>query len=122
MDEDDGRLALAELQAILLRARELASNGANPEVLFQESSEDLTGALYRLDLYLTDKTEGRRAEADEREFFQLFTTGRKFLVHLSDGGYSRLTLSFELGHPVVLDRGLSLEKPRKRWAELFPPV
>ena len=88
---DHGRMALAELQALILRAREIAFNGGNTETLYQEASEDLESALFRLDRYLTGKTDGRRG--DKRAFFDLFVNNRTFLVHLSDGGYSRLTLT-----------------------------
>lgn len=116
---DHGRMALAELQALILRAREIAFNGGDVEVLHQEAAEELESALFRLDQYLTGKTDGRRE--DKHYFFELIVNNRTFLVHLSDGGYSRLTITFEDGNPVVLDRSLSREPVKKKWAALFPP-
>jgi hypothetical protein len=38
-DVDFGRSALAELQALILRARQLAAHGANLEVIYGEQQE-----------------------------------------------------------------------------------
>lgn len=116
---DHGRRALSELQSLILRAREIGFNGGNLEVIYGEQIEDMESALYRLDKYLTGKTDTRHN--DQRSFFDLFVNGKKFLVHLSDGGYSRMTVDLEDGHPVYLDRSLSREPVKKRWAALFPP-
>jgi hypothetical protein len=80
----------------------------------------MMSALFRLDKYLTGKTETRRLDEDKRDFKRLFD-GRDFLVYLSDGGYSRLTLKLEMGNPVLMDLSLSREPVKKRWKALFPP-
>ena len=116
---DLGRAALAELQALILRARQIGFHGGNLQALYEEQIEDMMSALFRLDRYLTGKTENRRE--DKRDFRALFVDGRMFFVHLSDGGYSRLTINLEDGHPVFMDRTLSREPVKKRWAELVPP-
>lgn len=118
---DAGREALARLQTMILESREIGNNGGNLEVLYEEHIEDLVSALWMLDLYLTRKTEGRNPQADAKMFFDLFVNAKTFHVHLSDGGYSRLSIFLEEGHPVRLDGFLSREPVRKKWAALFPP-
>jgi hypothetical protein len=118
---DAGREALARLQFMILKSREIANNGGNLEVLYEEHVEDLVAALWMLDLYLTRKTDGRNHKDDAKMFFNLFVNAKAFHVHLSDGGYSRLSIFLEDGHPLVLDRSLSRDPVKKKWAALFPP-
>lgn len=120
-DYDLARVSLARLQALIVDARILGSNGANLEVIWQKQVDDLVASLWLLDKYLTGKTEGRNHDADSKRFFDLYVNVRDFHVHLSDGGYSRLSLFLEDGHPVRMDLSLSREPVKKKWAALFPP-
>jgi len=116
---DAGREALARLQSMILESRELANNGANLDVLYEEHVEDLVATLWMLDLYLTGKK--RNPDGDAKRFLELYRYGQTFDVHLSDGGYSRLSIVLEIGHPVRLELSVSRDPVKKKWAALFPP-
>lgn len=118
---DYGLAALSALQSGILNARETGFAGRDLKAFAEEVADDLVAALEGLDMYLTGKGEGRRHGDDHRQMMELLTGNRDFHVHLSDGGYSRLTLRLEEGFPVVLDRSLSRDPVKKKWAALFPP-
>lgn len=73
----------------------------------------LAGLIGDVDEYLTDK----RRPLDSRydgDALTLLEEGRA-VIHLSDGGYSRLTLAFDIPHVLWIDRGLSSAKVVERW-------
>jgi hypothetical protein len=82
---------------------------------------ELVKAVKVLDLYLTGKTEGRRELDDLRYALQAIQEGETWVVYLSDGGYSRLVIEpmhSPNGTLIWLNRGLSLDKPKSRAAEI----
>lgn len=105
------RLALATLRGALdfgLRAVEKNEQVPSEVQALAEKS------LLVLDLYLTGLSGGScRRERELRGLWE----GERMLVHLSDGGYSRLTLDLFGDHGPVLgmDRALSTTLALKRW-------
>ena len=70
-----------------------------------------------VDEYLTDK----RRPSDyryEKDALELMELGRP-VVHLSDGGYSRLTLAYDTPKLFWIDRGLFTPKVVKRWDQIM---
>ena len=103
-------MSAQQAQDALLRLLEdafgLLMEGKNAAHLVPQAA----AALRALDLGLTGK-EGCRNN-DEERLTALLTDGDTYFVHLSDGGYSRITLNVfaDLDPPrpaIVLDRGLS---------------
>ena len=113
--EDNGLLALANLQIAILSLRASYEKDELPIDLYDDWSSGAAEDLRDLDLYLTGKTENRRQEDDVQRIIDLAIKGEPYHVHLSDGGYSRLTLRPEVGPPVSLDRSLSLPAVILRW-------
>lgn len=112
--EDKGLLALANLQIAILSLRAAYEKDELPIDLYDDWSSGAAEDLRALDLYLTGKTENRRQEEDGA-LVDMAVKGQPYHVHLSDGGYSRLTLRPEMGPPVSLDRSLSLPTVILRW-------
>lgn len=76
-------------------------------------------ALETLDLYLTGSNENRRQ--DESQVKKLLWDWMTYHVHLSDGGYSRITLREGAvdRSPIVFDYGLSRPRATEKWKELL---
>ena len=77
-------------------------------------------AVLELDSYLTDKIACRTPQ-DMIDACKCVQQGDTWFVHLSDGGYSRLTICpapMTGTLQVWLDRGLSLDKPKQRAAAI----
>jgi len=117
IDQDKGLLALAELQVGILALRAHYGEDQMPDPRWVETQwgPEMAASLKALDLYLTGKTENRRELEDVRRLAELALDLKTYNVHLSDGGYSRIYLSPEMGHPVKLDRELSLPRVVERW-------
>ncbi len=83
------------------------------ERYLDEKRREVLAAVKTLDRYLTGRGGNRRDDAVryDDEFGTLSS------LHLSDGGYSRLTVQPMEGW-VGFDRGLASEKARLRWDEL----
>lgn len=116
--EENGLLALASLQKMILELRSFYELGRPPDPLWikEEWAPEAARWLRILDLYLTGNEDNRRE--DEQRLKEFAVDVRLFHVYLSDGGYSRLTLRPEEGSPVVLDRSLSTKKVTGRWDAL----
>jgi hypothetical protein len=115
-----GLLALDSIERLILELRSLYDKGLMPDQAWitEEWAPAAAAHLRDLDLYLTDKDEGRREADDIRRLVRFAMELETYHVHLSDGGYSRITLRPEDGTPVSLDRSLSLRKPVERWDAL----
>lgn len=117
IDQDKGLLALAELQVgiLALRAHYGENQMPDPRWVQAEWAPEMAKSLRALDFYLTGKSDGRRELEDVRRLAELALDLKIYHVHLSDGGYSRISLSPEAGRPVRLDRELSLPFVLERW-------
>lgn len=118
--QDEGLLALASLQKMVLELRLAYDAQPGPDLpwIHEEWAPEAARALRALDVYLTGKDENRREPDDVRRLAQSAMDLTSYHVHLSDGGYSRITLRPIEGAPVVLDRGLSSKKVVERWDAL----
>jgi len=120
IDQDKGLLALAELQVGILALRAHYGENQMPDPRWVESewAPSMAESLKNLDFYLTGKTENRRELHDVRQLSAMALDLKIYHVHLSDMGYSRLTLSPEAGKPVKIDRELSLARVLERWSSI----
>lgn len=84
-----------------------------------QAVEPFMKALETLDLYLTGSSDNRRN--DERRVERLLNELDTYHVHLSDGGYSRITLreGAEGWAPIVFDYGLSRPRATAQWEALM---
>lgn len=87
---------------------------------------EAVAALRQLDLHLTGKDDCR--SQDEAHVARLLTAGETYLVHLSDGGYSRINLDLfavlgsDLGPAIFIDRTLSRAQVVTAWDAMTTPA
>ena len=112
----EARIARDELKRFLERAKAKAfeSGLAPPE---SDAAKILIWAT-TLDFYLTEKPRAASSSASDLRAAKDVIAGDVWIMHLSDGGYSRLVISmFDEPH-VWIDKSASLSKVLGRWATL----
>jgi hypothetical protein len=104
--------AYISLRANLQGIRKAYAGGLTPEAT-PEHVMNLLGAVYTLDCYLTGKTSGRCSQDLEcaRKLWGL----EDWTVYLSDGGYSRIVLSFDPPWLWIVRLGISTPTVISRW-------
>ena len=122
IDRKAATALVARVRESLLRVREAVRK--NDRWLREDRvlalKDDVIDAIAGIDRYLTGHQ--RNTLDDERAVRRLLGFAEPFHVHLSDGGYSRLTLQL-LDDPVIaLDRSLSRPDVVERWAEIGAPL
>jgi hypothetical protein len=113
----DPRNPLLRLRMHLARLYRLADNGAQFLSVAEDRQEQgrLAELLRQADLYLTGKAESR---AYLQVTVDVLTAGTPTL-QLSDGGYSRLTVTLLEAELMGLDRRLSTPRVVERWDAVF---
>ena len=70
-----------------------------------------------IDLFLTDRPRELSSYSSDLNSAKRLLEGEVWIVHLSDGGYSRLVIDF-FENRIWLDQSVSLPKAIVRWSQL----